>query len=99
MRRNKKRKKKGRMYLYIPFWLLIAGAFAGLLVVQMARYEDYRRELDRLRAELVREQQIAEDLRHRQAFYESDAYIERLAREILGFVRQDEIIFRNIAEN
>ena len=86
------------MYLYLPFWLLIIGMFTGLIAMQIARYEDYRQELDRLTTELTREQQIAVDLRHQQAFYESDAYIERLAREMLGFIRQDEIVFQNIAD-
>ena len=86
------------MYLYIPFWLLIVGMFTGLIAMQIGRYEDYRRELNRLTIELEEEKQIAIDLRYQQAFYESDAYIERLAREMLGFVRQDEIIFRNIVD-
>lgn len=92
------KRRKARMYLYIPFWLLIVGMFVGLLAIQFGRYGDYRQELDRLTAELRQEQQIGENLRYRQAFYESDAYIELLAREMLGFVRQDEIIFQNIAE-
>jgi len=74
------------------------GMFAGLIAMQLSRYEEYRRELDRLTAELEQEQQVAVDLRYRQAFYDSDAYIELLAREMLGFVRQDEIIFQNIAD-
>ena len=86
------------MYFYIPFWLLIGGMFLGLIAMQAGRYEDYRRELNRLTAELESERQIAVDLQYQRAFYESDAYIERLAREMLGFVRQDEIIFQNIAE-
>jgi len=85
------------MYLYLPFWLLIIGMVAVLIVIQFTTYQEYRQELDRLTAELAQEEQIAADLRYRQAFYESDAYIERLARERLDFVRQDEIIFRNIA--
>jgi len=95
---KRKRRFKARMYLYIPFWLLIVGMFTGLIAMQIGRYEDYRRELNRLTIELEEEKQIAIDLRYQQAFYESDAYIERLAREMLGFVRQDEIIFRNIVD-
>ena len=93
-----KRFKKITKYLYIPFWLLIAAMFCGLLIIQFSRYEDYRYELNRLTAELYREKQIYIDLQHQQVFYQSDAYIERLAREMLGYVRQDEIIFQNIAD-
>ena len=93
----RRKRKKSRLYLYVPFWLLIIGMFVGLIAMQLSRYENYRHELNRLQAELAYEQQIAIDLRYRQAFYESDAYIEQLARG-LGFIRQDEIIFQNIAE-
>ncbi|MCL2421755.1 MAG: septum formation initiator family protein [Defluviitaleaceae bacterium] len=95
MRRSR---RKARLYFYIPFWLLMLGMFVGLIAIQMGRYEDYRRELNRLNAELVQERRITADLHYQRAFYESDAYIERLARERLGFVRHDEIIFLNIAE-
>ena len=97
-RRANRKRKKPRWYLYIPFWILILGMFSGLIVSQMSRFEGYQQQLDRLTAELANERQIGEDLRHRQAFYASDAYIERLAREMLDFVRRDEIIFQNIAE-
>lgn len=72
--------------------------FSALTVMQMSRFEGYQQQLNRLETELAREVQVGEDLRYRQAFYASDAYIEQLARERLGFVRQDEIIFQNIAE-
>ena len=94
----KSKRKKSQLFLYIPFWLLIIGMFVGLIAMQLSRYENYRYELNRLQAELAHEQQVGIDLRHRQAFYESDAYIEQLAREMLGFIRQDEVVFQNIAE-
>jgi len=93
-----RRKRKPRMIFYVPFWILIVGMFIGLMAIQFSRYEDYRLQLDRLSAELNAEEQVAADLRQQQAFYGSDAHIERLARELLNYVRHDEIIFRNIAE-
>ena len=99
IKRNSKLKRRTtRWYFYIPFWLLIIGMFSALTVMQMSRFEGYQLQLDRLAAELAREVQAGEDLRYRQAFYASDAYIEQLARERLGFIRQDEIVFQNIAE-
>jgi len=97
-RKSKLKRRNPRWYFYLPFWLLIIGMFSALTVMQMSRFEGYRQQLDRLEAELTRERQAGADLRYRQAFYASDAYIERLARERLGFVRQDEILFQNIAE-
>ena len=98
MRQGKRARKRIRMLFYIPFWILIISMFGGLIILQLSSYMAYRQELDGLLAMLEEEQQVAVDLRHRQAFYESDAYIEMLARERLGFVRQDEIVFRNIVE-
>ena len=98
MKMMRRKKRKIRMYLYIPFWLLIVGMFTGLMVIQLSRYLDYRVELNRLKDELRQEEQVYVDLHHRRAFYESDSYIERLARDMLGFVRQDEIVFQNIAD-
>jgi len=92
----KRKRKKPKMWLYVPFWIFIIGMFMGLVVMQLNQYRDYRQELERLAAELRHEQQIAEDLRYQQAFVGSDAYVERLAREWLNFVRQDEILFQNI---
>jgi len=92
------KRKKPRLYLFIPFWIIIVGMFIGMFVVQFSQYEDYRRELNRLQAELAIEEQISANIIHQQAFYESDAYIEQLARDRLGFVRPDEVIFINISE-
>ena len=95
---KKKAKSKARLLFYVPFWLLIIGTFIGLAVMQFSRYEEYRLELNRLVAETEQAEQVEANLRYQQAFYESDAFIEQLAREWLNFVRQDEIIFVNTAE-
>jgi cell division protein FtsB len=72
--------------------------FSGLIIMQLSRLDGYNQQLDRLQAELRAEQQTGADYRYRRAFYGSDAHIEHLARERLGLVRRDEIIFQNIAE-
>ena len=95
---KQKTKRKVRLIFYIPFWALIVGAFVGLALMQYSRYEEYRLELNRLIAETEQARQVEANLRYQQAFYESDAFIEQLARERLNFVRQDEIIFVNTAE-
>ena len=88
------KKRRAYMYFYIPFWLLIVSVFVGFMITQLALHETYVAELESLHAELAIEEQIARDLQYRQFFYQSDAYIEQLAREMLGFVRENEVIFR-----
>ncbi|MCL1988356.1 MAG: septum formation initiator family protein [Firmicutes bacterium] len=95
-RTRNKPKSKAHMYFYIPFWMFMIVVFAGFIITQLALHETYVAELESLQAELQIEQQIAQDLQYRQIFYQSDAYIEQLAREMLGFIREDEIIFRVI---
>ena len=97
-RKSQLKRRTPRWYFYIPFWILIIGMFSALTVMQMSRFEGYQLQLDRLEAELAREVQAGADLHYRQVFYASDAFIEQLARERLGFVRRDEIVFQNIAE-
>jgi cell division protein FtsB len=88
-------RRKPRWGPYIFLWLLVASAFAGLAVVQYSRYDNYARELERLRASIEQERRTASDIEYQRAFYDSDAYVEQLAREWLGFVRPDEIVFVN----
>ncbi|MCL2400602.1 MAG: septum formation initiator family protein [Defluviitaleaceae bacterium] len=99
-RSNKPRKrKKTRLILYFPFWMLMIIMFLGLISMQYSQYELYRQELDRLTSELEQEYQLAGSLEDQHAFIESDAYIEQRARVHLGFIRQDEIIFVNVANS
>ena len=91
-------KKKTKWLFYIMFWLLIIVMFGSLFVSQFSIYLGLADELDRLYADKARERQIAADLRYQQAFFESDAYIEYLARERLGLVMPNEIIFVNIGD-
>jgi cell division protein FtsB len=72
--------------------------FSGAILMQASSYNHYRRELNYALEELEYERKIHESLLDQMAFYESDMYIEQLAREQLGFVRPDEIVFVNIAD-
>ena len=83
--------------MYAAFWLLILGMFSGLIVNQASRYNQIRDQLNHVEAEIAREVAIYEHLRLQIDFFDSDAYIERLAREQLGMVRPNEIVFRNRA--
>ena len=58
--------------------------------------------LDELKDEEMRFQSQLEDelykniqLKNQQEYYISDAYIEKVARERLGYVMSDEIVFKN----
>jgi len=91
-------KNKFTLTLYVIFWALILIMFSGMIVTQAGIYNGLRADLDRISGDVVREQSIASDLEHQLMFFDSDAYIEALARERLGMIRPNEIVFRNMAE-
>ena len=99
-RQRPKRKRKRPLYnfFFISFWTLIVVMFTGLIITQATRYNELRAELDRVNAQIAAEQAAMEDLEMRLLFFDSDAHIERLARLRLGMVRQNEIVFVNIAD-
>ncbi len=93
-----KKKTKKWLWLYAVIWIFTAVMFTAIIVMQMSGYNDYRRELARVREELEYEDQVREELLDEMVFNESDAYIEQQAREQLGLIRPDEILIINDAE-
>jgi cell division protein FtsB len=93
---RKKRKWSNLVILF--FWLILIGIFSGAIIMQASGYNHYRRELNKVMEDLEREKRIHTELLNQIIYYESDAYIERLARDQLGYVRPDEIVFVNIAD-
>ena len=92
-----KRKRPFYNFLFLTMWVLIIVMFSGLIVTQAINYNELRAELERVEALLAEEEATIADLEMRLMFFDSDAHIERLARERLGMVRQNELIFVNIA--
>ena len=88
------KKRKFSNLMFILFCLLILAAFSALISGQASYYNSLRGDFARYDAELARQRGIYEDLRYQMAHLDSDAYIERLARQRLGWVRPNEIIFR-----
>ena len=91
-------KKKFTLVLYLIFWSVIIVMFSAMLVTQAGQYNALRADLDRISGDVAHEQAIYHDLNNQLLFFDSDAYIEALARERLGMIRPNEIVFRNIAE-
>ena len=100
-RKRRKTKKPSNRFtnlVYFIICLLAAVVFIGYLTQQVGRYNSLRSEHARIEARLAHEQALHADLYYQLSNFCSYAYIERLAREQLGWVRQNEIVFRNIAE-
>ena len=99
---NKRKRKKKPMsktaYLYIVFWLAIIGLSFVMVINQAARYNELRQQVININASIEAITAANEELELQNSFFDSDAYIEVRAREWLGMVRPNEILFRNIAE-
>ncbi len=93
-----KKKRRLSTWLYVSVWLFTLVMFSAVLIMQMSSYNNYRGELSAVEADLAAEQQTHQALLDQMAFNESDAYIEQQARDQLGLVRPDEIMFINGAE-
>ena len=94
---KKKRKRPVYTFFFVSLWAVIVVMFAVLIITQAGRYNELRAELDRVNALVDMERATLEDLEMQLLFFDSDAHVERLARERLGMVRQNELIFINIA--
>jgi len=89
-----KKKKRMSNLIFMLVCLVIVGAFFGLISRQAASYNSLRAQHDRIQADFARARAVYYTLNYRIAHFDSDAYIERLARERFGWVRNNEIVFR-----
>ncbi|MCD8104884.1 MAG: septum formation initiator family protein [Lachnospiraceae bacterium] len=85
-----------RLGMYL-ITVIVMVMLVGLLVqsqslrVQNAEYEEQKAELEQ---ELQDEEVRAEDIDDLAGYLSSDEYIEKLAREKLGLVYEDDVIYR-----
>lgn len=82
---------------YVAFWAAILILLGALFVTQMESYNELNARLTQANAAVERERERYESLRYQEALFDRDDYIERLARDMLGMIRPNEIVFRNIA--
>ncbi|OUM99454.1 MAG: hypothetical protein BAA04_08785 [Firmicutes bacterium ZCTH02-B6] len=88
-------RKGGRLRVKPRFFVLIGVFFLAVYLVYgyvdgFLRMRAMRAELERVRAEIQRYQELNAQLRAEIEHYNSDEYIERVAREELGLVKPGE---------
>jgi len=92
---HKHKKKVGKLgfALYFMFWLILLGFFSVAITLQYTDYQALLREeatlVQRIQAEAEQTVELQKDV----DFYYSDAFVEKYAREEMGLVRDDEILF------
>ncbi len=77
---------------YIIFWLIIIISFAITIFIQYIRYNEYCIKEAEVIKQIEEANKEALELNKDAEYYTSDEFIEKIAREKLGFIRDDEII-------
>jgi len=86
-----------RIRLYLTFWLVLVVGFVYSIQAQIGRLDELEAQEADLRRQIQAAHQVTRDLEYDLMFHYSDAFVERVARERLGFIRADETIFINDA--
>ena len=91
-KKNKKSKKISGLFLRV-FVLVFVVAVAVGIGRQAARYQEVKDETASVAAQVKEEKEKQQDFEARREYYTSDAYIEQIAREQLGMVKSNEILY------
>ena len=87
-----------RARLYIGFWVVILAAFGVLLSNQLVVMEALALEEAQAQAAVEAELRTMRELQLTYETHMSYIFVEQVARERLGFIRADEVIFINDAD-
>lgn len=96
-KKNKKSKKLSGLFLR-TFVLIFLIAVAVGIGKQAVRYQELQEECALVAAQMKEETKRQKELESRKDYYTSDAYIEQIAREQLGMVKSNEILYVNRGE-
>ena len=96
-KKNKKTKQISGHFLRV-FVLVFVVAVAVGIGRQAARYQEVKDETASVAAQVKEEKEKQQEFEARREYYTSDAYIEQIAREQLGMVKSNEILYINRGE-
>ena len=98
---KKKRTKKSRKAssLFVRAFLLVFVCTVSVGIGKQAvRYQEVKEELVVVTAAIEEEKEKQLNFETRREYYTSDTYVEQVAREQLGMVKPNEIIYINRSE-
>lgn len=96
MRKKKGKSKVGKFALF--FMMLFFSVVGFTVVNQMEQYHSLEAEIGKLEEQVNKERERGIELKKQKEYYASDAYIEKAAREQLGFVKPNERVYVNHTE-
>ena len=99
-RQQKKRKQQQQSYtkLLAGFLIISALVICPCMVKQYLHYQELLQEQEVVLAQIEEEKEKQAGFENRREYYHSDAYIEQVAREQLGMIKPNEILYINRSE-
>ncbi len=95
--KKKSKNKLKAIRLFIIIGLCVY--FSYSLITQQVQIYSAKKEISGLDAEIAEQQQIKEELEKKKELINTPEFIEKFAREELGLVAPDEIIFMEAPKN
>lgn len=93
------RKKKTGIGIIAFVILMLFGTVAYGKIGLQDRYKEDKLKIERLQTQMEEQEERAVDINNLKAYVQTKKYIEDIAREKLGLVYKDEIIFEPEDEN
>lgn len=96
-RRNKRKAKKTTLF-FRAFLFVFVAAVTVSVCKQTVQYRQVQEESAVVAAEIAAEEERQQEFETQKEYYTGDAYIEQVAREKLGMVKSNEILYINREE-
>ncbi len=94
-RRKRTKKKKSSTVRFVGIILAVFIVMVAVNVaVQLNTYVKLKAQKDEIEEQIGEEEKKKEDYNNQMEYYSTDEYIEKIAREQLGLVMPDEIVFK-----
>lgn len=96
--KNDRKKFNLRGKLFFLFWAVIITFFMSLIVINSVQLHEIETAKAGIQVEIDEYKSKIAELERNRSYYDSDAYVEKVAREQLGLVKPDEILYYNDAK-
>ena len=93
-RKPKKTRKIDKIFVRVFLSVFICAVGVGI-VSQAKAYDQIKQERILIASQIQEEQQKQLEYEKRKEYYNSDSYIEQIAREQLGMVKPNEVLYIN----
>ena len=94
-KKPKGKRKRSSAFKFVGAILAIFAVFVVVNVLfQFRTYIELKSQMDELESKIETEQKKKEEYNNQMDYYTTDEYIEKIAREQLGLVMPDEMVFK-----